>query len=86
MDDGDELLDVTAILRKKGAPLKGGWAVWNETQRLLVVRGRGVDHWRVPVVMGFEEQLIQLRVCYEWYPRDDGAGVRAGRRKRRRRR
>ena len=76
VDDGDKLVDVTGVLRKLGAPLKDGWAVWNGTQRLLVVRGEQVDQWRVPVFMDFEDQLTQLRVRYEWYPREGALGPR----------
>jgi len=68
VEAGDRLEDVTEVLRKNGAPLKGGWAVWNETRRLVVVRGARVDHWRVPVILYFKKQPVEVAVTYEWFP------------------
>lgn len=74
---GDELRDVTGIFRERRIPLKDGWAIWNKTRRLLVVRGGTVDQWRVEQSTGFLDQELLVRIIVDWTRagQEDGAVV-----------
>ena len=40
---GDELHDLTALVRAGEIPLADGWVLWNQTRKMLVVHGAMVD-------------------------------------------
>jgi hypothetical protein len=63
---GDELRDLTALARAEKIPLENGWALWNQTRKLLVVRGPLVDQWRIADRFGFDAQRRQVKVTVEW--------------------
>ncbi|MEO6475400.1 hypothetical protein [Luteolibacter sp.] len=63
---GDELHDLTGILREKKVSLQNGWALWNQTQRLVVVHGVMLDQWRVEELTGFREQTRNVKLSVDW--------------------
>jgi len=65
--EGDELVDLGEWCRKRGASLEGGWAIWNQSRRMLVVRGGIVDQWMVRSFSGFGGEASQIRVSLEWF-------------------
>lgn len=74
---GDELHDLTALARAERIPLADGWALWNQTRKLLVVRGPLVDQWRIAEVFGFNRQNRQVKVTVEWLRAKDPTAVPA---------
>ena len=66
VEAGDELRDLTEVLRSAKVPLVNGWALWNQTQRLLVVRGGIMDQWRIDDLTGFREQILHVRLTIDW--------------------
>ncbi len=63
---GDVLHDLTRVFREKKVPLGNGWAIWNQTQRLLVVHGVMLDQWRVEELSGFREQTRHAKLTVDW--------------------
>ena len=63
---GDELHDLTEVLRAAKVPLVSGWAIWNQTQRLLVAHAGILDQWRIEKVSGFRGQTCQAKVTVDW--------------------
>lgn len=71
----DELHDLTALARAEKIPLVDGWALWNQTRKLLVVRGPLVDQWRIADRFGFDAQSRNVRVTVEWLRANNPAAV-----------
>lgn len=63
---GDELRDLTEVLRSAKVPLENGWAVWNQTQRLLVAHAGILDQWRVEELSGFRGQTRHAKLTLDW--------------------
>ena len=63
---GDEIHDLTEVLRNAKVPLVGGWAVWNQTQRLLVAHAGILDQWRIAQLSGFRGQICHTKVTLDW--------------------
>ena len=72
---GDELRDLTALARAEKIPLENGWALWNQTRKLLVVRGPLVDQWRIAERFGFDAQRRQVKMTVEWLRAKDPTSV-----------
>ena len=72
---GDELHDLTALARAENIPLADGWALWNQTRKMLVVRGVLVDQWRIAKVLGFNGQSHHAKVTVEWLRAKDPTAV-----------
>ncbi len=53
MAAGDELRDLTEVLRSAKVPLVNGWAVWNQTQRLLVAHAAYWTNGRLTALADF---------------------------------
>ena len=63
---GDELHDLTEVLRRAKIPLVGGWAFWNQTQRLLVAHAGILDQWRIDRLSGFRGQTLNAKMTLNW--------------------
>jgi hypothetical protein len=63
---GDVLHDLTSLARAEKIPLADGWALWNQTRKLLIVRGPLVDQWRIADRFGFDAQSRSVKVTVEW--------------------
>ena len=63
---GDVLHDFTGVFREKKVLLENGWAVWNQTQHLLVVHGGMSDQWWIEELSGFREQTRQPKLTIDW--------------------
>lgn len=63
---GDELRDLTEVMRSAKVPLADGWAVWNQTQRLLVVHGSMMDQWRIDGLTEFRAQTRHAKMTFDW--------------------
>jgi hypothetical protein len=74
---GDELRDLTALARAEKIPLENGWALWNQTRKLLVVRGPLVDHWHAQAVTGLVPGVTLLTDALKL---PDGRTLRQGQR------
>jgi len=70
---GDEIQDLTKLLRDRKIPLADGWAVWNKTRRLLVIRGSMADQWQVEEFSDFRKQTRLAKLTVEWLRGDDNA-------------
>ena len=71
---GDQLRDVTSCFRERKIPLKDGWAIWNETRHLLVVRGSLAEQWVIEEATGFSEQSKCAKLRIEWLRGEEDAG------------
>ena len=72
---GDVLHDLTALVRTEQLPLADGWVLWNQTRRMLVIRGAMVDQWRIAEMLGFYRQDRHAKVTVEWLRAKDPATV-----------
>lgn len=63
---GDVLHDLTGAFREKKVLLDNGWAIWNQTQRLLVVHGVMLDQWLVEELSGFRKQTRHAKLTVDW--------------------
>lgn len=63
---GDELRDLTEALRSAKVPLVNGWAIWNQTQRLLVAHAGILDQWRIAQLSGFRGQTCHTKMTLDW--------------------
>ena len=72
-DANDELLDLTPLAREQKVPLEEGWAVWNQTKHLLVVRAKVFDQLRLQGVTNFVDQPRHARLTLDWLRSADPA-------------
>ena len=75
---GDEIHDLTEVLRNAKVPLVGGWAVWNQTQRLLVVHAGILDQWRIDELSGFRRQILHAKLTLDWIRSEKSATSTCG--------
>ncbi len=69
----DELRDLTEALRSAKVPLVNGWAIWNQTQRLLVVNGDTIDQLRIDELSRFREQTLHAKLTLDWIRSENSA-------------
>lgn len=70
---GDELRDLTEVFRNAKVPLANGWAIWNQSQRLLVVHGGIIDQWRIEKLSEFREQTRHAKLTLNWIRDEESA-------------
>ena len=75
---GDEIHDLSEVLRSAKVPLVNGWAVWNQTQRLLVVHAGILDQWRIDELSGFRRQILHAKLTLDWIRSEKSATSTCG--------
>lgn len=75
---GDEIHDLTEVLRSAKIPLVNGWAVWNQTQRLLVAHAGILDQWRIDELSGFRRQILHAKLTLDWIRSEKSATSTCG--------